>query len=62
MHANTCMHQDIMAVDGLCDSLRLQLRSWIMYTFKRLLILDNVGMTHVGKDCNFFSRFLPLFI
>ena len=61
MHENTCMHQDIIAVDDLCDSLRLQLRSWIIYTFKRLFILDNVGMTHVGEDFNFFLSFLPLF-
>lgn len=30
-------------------------------TFKRLLILDNVGMTHFSKNSHFFSRFLPLF-
>ena len=30
-------------------------------TFERLLILDNVGMTHVGKNSNFSPRFLPLF-
>lgn len=30
-------------------------------TFKRLLILDNVRMTHVGKNSNLSPRFLPFF-
>lgn len=32
-----------------------------MHTLKRFLVLDNIGMTHVGKHSNLFSRFLSLF-